>query len=139
MFTVDVEGTDRVLIRLSDFPRELRSEMRPALLQGGRVIATEMRRRAMAGGSSRIPEALYVRASFAVGPRQGVSIGVDHRRAPHAYVHAKTRPFRHPVHGTDRWVTQTPINYWQPSIVAKAGEARRHVIAAVEAAARRSA
>jgi hypothetical protein len=133
---VELTGADQVIIRLSDFPQRMRAEMRPALLAGGNVIAGDMRQR-LAGKSERIPGALYVKASFAVGSRQGVTIGVDHNRAPHAFVQAKTSTFRHPVYGHDRWVNQEPINYWSPAIRAKAKDARRELESAITKAAHR--
>ncbi len=131
--TVDLVGAEKVAVRLSDFPRKIRAEMRPRLVEAGNHTADDMRRRAAT--STRIPGAIKVTASFAMGARQGVKVSVDHVRAPHAFVHAQTTTFRHPVFGRDRWVSQQPLNYWVPAIKAGGRETRAQMAEAIRAAA----
>lgn len=133
---VQLDGAEKVIIRLADFPVRLRSEIRPRLIEAGNHTADDMRRRA--GSSDRIPGAIQVKASFATGARQGVRISVDMGRAPHALVHAKSAPFRHPVYGNRNvWRTQQPLNFWSPAIKVGANETRQQMEAALRAAVNR--
>lgn len=132
---VEITGGEQVIVRLSDFPQRMRPELRQAVIAGGNLIANDMRRR-LSGKSKRIPGALYVRPSFALGARQIATIGVSHSKAPHAFVHAKTSTFRHPVYGNrEVWRNQEPINYWSPAIRGQAKAARDQIEEAIKRAA----
>jgi hypothetical protein len=108
-------GAGQLAAALRRMPQDIRQEQRPALRAAGALVRN--RAASNASWSTRIPGALRVTTSGAVG-RSAVSVTVSRARAPHARpLEGITggRSFRHPVFGTDRWVTQACRPFLAPA------------------------
>ncbi|MFL6141576.1 MAG: HK97 gp10 family phage protein [Labedaea sp.] len=85
---------------------QTRTAIRPALRQGGQMVAREAAVRS--SWSSRIPATIRVEVSFRAN-REGVRIRMGGPHAPHARPYenlGEPGTFRHPVYGRDVWVSQ---------------------------------
>jgi hypothetical protein len=125
---------------LGGVPKELRSEMRPALKASADHVVNDMK--SNASWSTRIPGAIRSRVSFAQSGG-GVKITVDQKRAPHARVleglTARGGTFRHPVFGNrDVWVSQASRPYFFPAVRAGRDQLRRNITDAVRASLRKA-
>ena len=127
-------GADQMRAMLNGLPADIQRELRPALKDAGDIVARQAR--ANASWSSRIPGAISVRASF--GARSaGATVVVDSAAAPHARPYEGVdgnSTFRHPVHGSDRWVSQTVRPFLMPAGRAKEREAALLAQRALQAA-----
>lgn len=129
----------RALLRaMTQMPKDLQRELRPALREAGSEILKTAAINSM--WSDRIPHALELRVSFAQR-RPGVFIRVNAKQAPHA------RPlegiladeWRHPVHGNrDVWVAQRARPFLLPAVRAGAPAARELIAEALGNAAERA-
>lgn len=133
---------------LGKIPPELRRQMRPAMRRAALPILEDAKNRA--SWSSRIPGAIGIRTSFQAGPRAGVRLVVDAKKAPHA------RPFemgskkngrdvlRHPVFADAAnklreewtWVSMKTRPFFFPAARAGIDQAREQAQIAVLRAAR---
>lgn len=122
----------RELIRdLRRIPREVREELRPAVLAAGGIVAEEARRNA--DWSTRIPDAIWVSSRFSGGSTAGVRVAVNVRKAPHAPLYeGPPRVFHHSLFGNRRhWYPEAARPFLQPALVSKADEAAEVVDDAV--------
>lgn len=105
---VQVTSTDlrQLYVDLKAVEGNLRVELRKGITAAAKPIVAAVQREA--SWSSRIPAAVKAKTSFAA-KSAGVAITVDSRKAPEAAPlenQGNTGTFRHPVFGTDTWVTQ---------------------------------
>lgn len=132
--SVELIGGAEMRARLANVEPKLRGALRQAFRQAANPIVADMRNRA--SWSSRIPGAISVQSKF--GPNvAGVFIRVDSSKAPHARAYELGQgpgasTFRHPVFGTDRWVTQET----RPFFFAAGKAHRAEVVAAAQSALR---
>lgn len=135
-------GRDRfgeVVADLSQIPRELRRDLRPALKRAGEHVAQDARARA--SWSRRIPGAISVRVRFGA-KTQGVAVVVSRKRAPHARpyegISGSGRVFRHPLFGRrDRWFAQATRPFLAPAGRVRRAQVRADIAKVVDDAARR--
>jgi len=135
---IEMKGVSELATTFGRIPIEVRAELRPALLQAANLIATQAR--ANSSWSSRIPGAIYAKASFSVSG--GAIVGVDQHKAPeakvfeHGNIGRRETIFRHPVFGhREVWVgTQKVRPYLWPAVEAKKPEALGLIAAAVRKA-----
>lgn len=129
----------KLVADLRNVPKELRSQLRPAVQKAAREVLTEARSRA--SWSSRIPGAMRIAVRF-TGRMAGASVVVRAARAPHArpYEHlGDPGRFRHPVFGDrDAWVTQAARPFLFPAARATRDRVAAEIDQAVEQALRRT-
>lgn len=94
----------RLIDDLVKIPPELKRELRPAIKKGAQPMLEGMR--SDTSWSTRIPAATRISSSL-TGSQAGVSIVVDHRKAPHARPYengGNDGDFRAPLFGDrERW------------------------------------
>jgi hypothetical protein len=120
--SVDLLNGPQVARQLASIAPEMRRGTTRAIVQGGAPIVAQAK--ANAAWSSRIPSAITMRTAYS-GRRAGIFIRVDSARAPHARPYegvAGNGTFRHPVYGSDRWVSQATRPFAAPAI--RAGQPR---------------
>jgi len=133
---VDHSSVTQLAQRLGSVPTELRRELRPKLRAVGVIISNDMKSRA--SYSTRIPGAISTTVSFAQ-KGGGVKIKVDARKAPHARVlergnqRGRGTTFRHPVFGTDTWVSQPMQPFFFPAVHANRDRVMNEISKAVKA------
>jgi hypothetical protein len=90
------------------FPADIRKQIRPELVKGGRPALSEAKRNA--SWSSRIPGATRLSVGFSKRT-PGAALVVSHTRAPHAHAYenqGKPGTFRSPIFGNrENWATHT--------------------------------
>lgn len=97
----------------SQFTKELRQAAKPAVPAVRTAIAAIPSKGRGSGLRKRLSRATRLRVRMS-GRDAGVNIIVDGRKMPDgeralpAYMEGTKTPWRHPVRGTDRWVTQAP-------------------------------
>ena len=130
-------GAAEVARLVADFGKmdtTLRRLIRPALKRAAQPMLADAKRRA--AWSTRIPGAIRISTSLS-GPRAGVSIRVDSKKAPHARpfegITDRRDSFRHPVFG-DRevWVTQKDRPFLAPAAEAGMPRATEEIARAVD-------
>lgn len=119
--------------RFGKVPKDLKRALRPGLRAAGSLVANDARLRA--SWSTRIPRAIKISVTFA-GKRQGVSIIVDRKKAPHGrpYEHGgRLGTFRAPLHGNRRyWYPHEARPFLEPALEAKGDEAAREIADVVD-------
>lgn len=111
-----------------------------ALRKGLRSAAEPIKRQVQgnASWSSRIPGAVSIGTAFSAR-RTGVFLRVNAKKAPHARPFendGKGGTFRHPVFGTDTWVTQSARPFFFPEALRHLPEVEEAAAKAVDEAAR---
>lgn len=138
------DQVQQVVADLRAIPKEIRSELTPALQDVGEDVASDARSRA--DWSTRIPGAVKVVVRYGARGRRrpGVLVRVSSRRAPHsrAYEGAGRHggTFEHPTFGSwegNKRVTQTRRPFLFPAGQAKGPKAAEAIAQVVEDAARR--
>ncbi|KXK63354.1 hypothetical protein AWW66_03305 [Micromonospora rosaria] len=127
---------------LSQIPKDVRKDLRPALKKTGDQVAADAKGRA--SWSSRIPGAIRVKVLYGRG-RAGVIITVSRKRAPHARPYegiaarrGNAANFRHPLFGNrERWYTQRTRPFLLPAAQARRAQVRADIVKVVADAARR--
>lgn len=135
----DVELDPSVVIArdMRKLTPETQKAVRPALRQGGEIVASDARSRA--DWSSRIPGTIKVRTSFRED-REKVQVVAGGAAAPHARpyegISSRGNTFRHPVYGDrDVWVEQDKRQFIFPAAEAHGEEVTGLVRAALDEAA----
>lgn len=130
--SIDASELAYLADRLAMVPVEQRKAVRPVLQGAGYEVRDLAARNA--SWSSRIPGSLRVRVTF-TGPRPGVYVYADGKRAEHARPFegmTGRNPFRHPVFGDrERWVAQAARPFLVPALRAKQGDVQRAIQQAV--------
>lgn len=112
---VDFASLDLFMDEMRNVPKDMRRQVRKAIVKATADIRNDMARRA--SWSSRIPGAIGVRVAFA---QARTTIRVDARKAPHARPYegvGRGNTFRHPVYGNyDIWVTQGTRSFFFPAV-----------------------
>ncbi|WP_157515695.1 HK97 gp10 family phage protein [Nocardiopsis trehalosi] len=112
---------------LGQIPKELQTQLRPALREAARPVLADARRRA--SWSTRIPGAMRIATRF--GRRGGVSVAVSRTRAPHARAWediTNRGQVRHPVFGNRQvWASHRPRPFLSPAAFANADRVQRRV------------
>ncbi len=96
-------------------PQDLAKEVRPRLKRTGEGALRDVK--SNASWSTRIPGATRISVRFSK-KWSGVGIVTNKNKAPHARPienAGNTGTFRHPVFGTDRWVTQEARPFQAPA------------------------
>lgn len=133
---IEFPGIRALVGELGDLPTAVRANLRREFVGVGDAALASAR--GNASWSSRIPGAISVRAS-ASQARSGVFLRVDASRAPHARPYeglSRGGSFRHPVYGTDRWVSQSVRPFLVPAVRAVRADAIQAAEAAVARACR---
>lgn len=139
-----VERTSVTMLarELGNVPAELRRELRPKLRASAQSIVDDMKGRA--SFSSRIPGAIRMTVSFSGrGSGGGVRIAVNSKIAPHARLlergndGGRSGSFRHPVYGTDTWVSQPTRPFFFPAVFAGREQTKNKISEAVSASLRK--
>lgn len=118
----------------------LRRSLRRNLKAVAEPIAADARSRA--SWSTRIPGAISVTTGISRGAQVVIRFRVSAAAAPHAraYEGLSSRGgvgfFRHPVYGTDRWVSQQTKPFIEPALRAGRDDALRALDEAIQSAAR---
>jgi hypothetical protein len=133
----DIDPAVVIARDMRKLPPETQKAVRPALRQGGEIIAADARTRA--DWSSRIPGSIRVRTSFRED-REKVQVVAGGPAVPHArpYEGIGTRgdTFRHPVHGNrEVWVEQDKRPFIFPAAEAHGEEVTGLIRAALDEAA----
>lgn len=103
----------RLILDFEAMPRELRSELRPALRRGAQPMLQAAQ--SNASWSSRIPPHIKLATALNLGG-SGVSIYVDEQEAPHAVLYEGPAPFHHPLYGSRRhWYRQAARPFLGPA------------------------
>lgn len=114
-WSVDTAGLDLFVDEMRKVPKDMRREVRKAIVKATADIRNDMARRA--SWSSRIPGAIGVRVAFG---QARTTIRVNAGRAPHARPYegvGRGNTFRHPVYGDyDVWVTQGTRPFFFPAV-----------------------
>jgi len=124
--SVQAPDLRQLYVDLKGVEGNLRVELRRGIKESGEDVAAAVR--AASSWSSRIPDAVRVKASFS-GRSTGVSVEVDGKGAPEAKpLNNRGRPgqFRHPVHASpDRtrdqwtWVDQPARPFFDVAYAAR--------------------
>lgn len=138
---------DDIAVLVSDLDRmaaEVRRNLRPALRKAAEPVRADAARRA--SWSTRIPDAISVRPTFAQGGL-GVVVRVSAAQAPHAraYEHGgRPGTFGHPVYADQTksrrewtWVRQRARPFFWPAVQANQDRVVQAVADATDEAARR--
>lgn len=108
----------RLITDFEVMPRELRSELRPALRRGAQTMQQAAQRNA--SWSSRIPPHIKLATALNVSG-SGVTIYVDERGAPHAVLYEGPESWWHPLYGAKRhWFQQAARPFLAPAYDAHA-------------------
>ena len=136
--SVEFDGLRLFLSQLQGMPPNIRTGLRTGLRAAGTTGVTQAK--ANASWSSRIPGAITMRTST-TARTAGVFLRVNSANVPHArpYEDITGRGFfRHPVFGTDTWVSEGSRPFLAPASasareVAKAGADKAVRVAAARA------
>ena len=134
---VSLEGGG--IARLSDLPKNIRSEVRPAVKGAADLVGDAAAAKA-GEWSTRIPEAISTAASFAAS-KPGATVRVSAAKAPHARAYEGTEgqsSFRHPNWNNGTWSTQATRPFLFSSAREKRPEAVALMLTALQAAIHKS-
>jgi hypothetical protein len=116
---------------LAGLPKDIQRELRPRIRTISELVAAQARTNA--SWSTRIPGAISTRVSFGARTAGGAVV-VNSAKAPHARPYeglsARGGTFRHPVHGSDVWVSQATRPFLFESII----QTEREAVALIEQA-----
>lgn len=114
-WSVDATQLDLFVDEMRKVPKDMRRQVRAAIVKATTDIRNDMARRA--SWSTRIPGAIGVRVAFG---QARTTIRVDAKRAPHARPYegvGRGASFRHPVYGNyDVWVSQGVRPFFFPAV-----------------------
>lgn len=112
---IDFASLDLFLDEMRNVPKDMRKNVRTAIIKATANIRNDMARRA--SWSTRIPGAIGVRVDF---KEAKTTIRVSAAKAPHARPYegvGRGNTFRHPVYGDyDVWVTQGTRPFFFPAV-----------------------
>jgi hypothetical protein len=137
--SLQLVGAREMQAMLAGLPKDIQRELRPRIRTITELVAVQARANASAyptksgGPSKRIPGAIGTRVSFGARTAGGAVV-VNSAKAPHARplegLSSRGGTFRHPVFGTDKWVSQATRPFLFESII----QTEREAVALIEQA-----